>query len=580
MASITFDDLLFAKVLAEDRVLSVGYLRELARRCDAGEGRLFVLAEQAGKLSRDDPALPALREKMRRYLYMMNDAIFAEMAERSGLFGPNVLERMRHVQRRERFRRSLREMLRASGYVDDETLTWLSEETDARIRRHRADIVERYRETDFAGLARPLARKSARAGTVKVKRGGETSATLQVPDLTERRAEKGTFRVAGSPGEVRRKGTGRFGGKPVQSLIETARESPIPPPAPSADEPEHAAGPSGAGPPAVEDGAPPVEDAPLPTRPRGRKYKGTMAMTVPDRSVLEGESDLRIGQVVADRYRFESRLGEGAMGMVYLARDMENDGLVAVKLVLDSARRPEIVARFQREILATSFFAHPNVVEIHDAGELDDGSHYMVLEYVQGEELRDLLTRETRVEPLRALDLLEQMLTALGVAHGANVVHKDLKPDNIMLTDQEGREFVKIMDFGLARILDAEEFGDRIFVSMEGNISGSPAYLAPETISGDVIGPHTDLYALGVILYEMLTGLQPVRGKSMRTIIAGHLYKPPPTLAEAGEGFDFPPELEMLVGRLLAKKPSERYSTCAEVLTHLRESVRPALAAG
>ena len=375
-------------------------------------------------------------------------------------------------------------------------------------------------------------------------------------------------------------------------------DAPAPPPPPEAPSFEFEDAPAETAPPLDDDetfeldfGAPEPEPKPAPKptpKPESKPGPGarapgkprrplTMAMTLPE-DLADDAGDPWVGVVVGGRYRLERRLGEGAMGMVYLARETDDeDTLVAVKLVLEAVKRPDIVSRFQREILATSFFDHPNCVQIHDAGERDDGSYYMVLEYVRGEELREIFKREKPFSVERTLNIMEQTLLGLEAAHSANVVHKDMKPENLMLTDRDGREFVKIMDFGLARILDSEEFGDKIFVTMSGQITGSPAYIPPESISGDAITPSSDIYSLGVMFFELLTGVLPFRGKDVRDYLQGHLYKAPPPFAEVNPELSIPAELEDLVRRMLEKKPSKRPESCAAVAEELRGTIRPRL---
>jgi hypothetical protein len=282
------------------------------------------------------------------------------------------------------------------------------------------------------------------------------------------------------------------------------------------------------------------------------------------------------GRMIGGRYQLERRLGQGNMGVVYLGKEREAGRLVAVKLVLPQRAKADVLERFRREVVATSKFSHPHVVELYDAGELPDGTNYMVLEYVEGEELRALLKREKRLATARGLRLVEQMLEGLGGAHAAQVIHKDLKPENLMITTRDGVEHLKIMDFGLARVLDSEDSEDRMFVTMEGQFSGSPAYIAPESITNEAIDARTDLYSVGIILFELLTGSLPIAGKNMRAMLTGHLYRSPRKLSELRPELDCP-ELEDLIGRLLEKKARNRFSDCGEALGFIRDRVRPAL---
>lgn len=305
-----------------------------------------------------------------------------------------------------------------------------------------------------------------------------------------------------------------------------------------------------------------------------------MALAVP--GLDGGDDDPYLGLAIDGRFELTRRLGQGAMGMVYLAQNLQpdedcRDDLLAVKLVLDADKKPDYVARFKREILATSFFSHPNCVQIFAAGPTGDGAFFMALEYVRGEELHQILKRDGPLQPVRAFDLIIQLLEGLSAPHNANILHKDIKPENIMITDRGGQEFVKLMDFGLARILDNEAFKDQIYTTMEGQISGSPAYMAPEIITQDRIGPFTDIYSVGITLFELLTGDQPYGAKGVREHIASHLYKEPRKLLEVNPNLKIPDSVRELIFHMLEKAPSKRIKSCEEALAFIREKIEPEL---
>src|SRR5262245_52606752 len=250
--------------------------------------------------------------------------------------------------------------------------------------------------------------------------------------------------------------------------------------------------------------------------------------------------DPRIGTTIAGRYQIESLLGEGGMATVYAAHHRLVDRPCAVKVMnAQLAKNAVIRERFRREAKAAQKLAHPNIIEIFDQGELPDGSLFLVMEILEGETLADLVTRGAlHIE--RALPIAIQIARALARAHDLEVIHRDLKPENIFLArNDDGSDRVKLLDFGIARSMqDARLTG-------AGEVFGTPQYMAPERITSIDSGPASDLYALGVILYEMLAGELPFDAPDIATFFLKHLKEPPPPLR--AKGVDVPQALEKLV---------------------------------
>lgn len=288
-----------------------------------------------------------------------------------------------------------------------------------------------------------------------------------------------------------------------------------------------------------------------------------------DGSPLRTLKDPLVGKTVGGRYRLISRLGSGGMSSVYLARHVLIDRLVAVKtLRRDLAQDPIQRDRFIREARAVNRINHENIVEITDFGESESGIVYLVMEYVPGEPLLGALDAAP-FPPARALHIAEQAGRALGRAHQMGVVHRDLKPENVLLVAQKsGRDFVKILDFGIAKILDAP--------SLTGSqqIFGTPGYIAPEYIQSTQIDGRADIYSLGVILYEMLTGALPFDYEYPGDLLVKHVTEPP--IRPRDRHPDVAPPLEELVLRCLAKDPDERFRDAYHFVDELR-SVRERL---
>jgi Flp pilus assembly protein TadD len=265
-------------------------------------------------------------------------------------------------------------------------------------------------------------------------------------------------------------------------------------------------------------------------------------------------ADPLVGQRVADgRYQVLSVLGRGGMGTVYRARQYPLDRIVVLKLIhRELASDPAIVARFEREMRVTAAIDHPHTVRVYDFGDIA-GQPFLAMELVAGKTVRELLDGEGAFSTARLVPVAVGVAKALGAAHAAGIIHRDLKPDNVMLVDHYGeRDFVKVLDFGIARPLDR----DQGFQTTAGMLLGTPAYMSPEHGLGGVIDARSDLYALGVMLYEMACGQLPFAESSVTALLVAHASAPPPPLAPRVPSL--PPALESLIMRLLAKSPDDR----------------------
>ena len=266
--------------------------------------------------------------------------------------------------------------------------------------------------------------------------------------------------------------------------------------------------------------------------------------------------DPLLGRTIDGRFTLEGVLGAGGMGTVYRASQRSLGRAVAVK-ILDArwARSADVVRRFLREAHSLSRVSHPNVVAVHDFGHTDDGYSWIAMELVAGRTLAELIaTTPGGLAPARVVSLALELTAALEAAHTAGLVHRDLKPANVMLLDAPGgRDFVKVLDFGIARpITDATQMTET------GKLVGTPHYLAPEVVEGEVPGPEADLYALGIILYELCTGGRPFEGSSSARVMYAHVHEAPPPLPPA-----VPRALAALILRLLDKDPTARPRSAA-----------------
>ncbi len=266
-----------------------------------------------------------------------------------------------------------------------------------------------------------------------------------------------------------------------------------------------------------------------------------------------------IGRILLDRYTVEQQLGEGGMGVVYRATD-ERGHPVAIKFLHATvASSPDLVARFQREASAQAMLSHPHIAALHAVGVTDDGEMFFVLEYVEGHDLATELERGP-IEPARAITVTKQLLSGLHHAHQFGMIHRDLKPENVLLARTAAGEQVKLIDFGLVKLI-TDVFGDeeRQRLTRTGVVFGTPQYMSPEQMSGEPLDPRSDLYAVGIVLCEMLTGRRPFEAEEVTHLWQAHLTQPPPSLAEIGGPAD--PNLDAILATLLAKRPDERFAT-------------------
>jgi serine/threonine-protein kinase len=266
-----------------------------------------------------------------------------------------------------------------------------------------------------------------------------------------------------------------------------------------------------------------------------------------------------VGKRIADRYELEELCGSGGMSSVYKARDTLLDRNVALKILHEQyTDDEEYVERFRREARAVARLSHPNIVTVIDRGE-DEGRQFIVFEYVPGENLKDLITRTGPLPIRSAIELALQVARGLAFAHEHGLVHRDVKPQNVLLN---GEGEAKVTDFGIARSLDVEHG-----MTQTGTVLGTSNYLAPEQANGRPVEQRTDVYSLGVVLYELLTAEVPFKGENFVAVAMKHINEPPPSLLERRP--DAPLRLVAAVERALAKRPQDRFPTMAALADEL-----------
>ncbi|MCK6547158.1 protein kinase, partial [Myxococcota bacterium] len=276
-------------------------------------------------------------------------------------------------------------------------------------------------------------------------------------------------------------------------------------------------------------------------------------------AIVEQDTDPLVGTSV-DRYEIVEPLGRGAMGCVYRARHSVLGSDCALKVLYGNfALNQRLTERFRREAQAIGKMSHPNVVDVVDFGRTAEGLTFLVMELVEGRTLEEIILRDGPLPPARAARIARQLASGLGEAHRRGFVHRDMKPANVMVTQTDELEVVKILDFGVVGLIQAAASAKLTAV---GHIVGTPTYMAPEQARTSSVGPAADLYALGVILFEMSSGRPPFEGTGVAEVLLRHLNDPPPMLRPSGG-------LERLVAQLLEKDPEKRLASAARLIQEL-----------
>ena len=270
------------------------------------------------------------------------------------------------------------------------------------------------------------------------------------------------------------------------------------------------------------------------------------------------------GQKISDRYQIIKSIGEGGMANVYLAYDTILDRNVAIKVLRgDLANDEKFVRRFQREALAASSLSNPNIVEVYDVGE-DNGEYYIVMEYIEGKHLKQLLKKRGKLTVSEAVDIVSQITDGLSVAHDSYIIHRDIKPQNIMILENG---LVKITDFGIAMAMNSTQ------LTQTNSVMGSVHYLPPEQASGKGSTLQSDIYSIGILFYELLTGKLPFKGENAVEIALKHLKEPLPSIRE--ELPNIPQSVENIIIKATAKNPKNRYADAREMHEDLKTCLDP-----
>lgn len=281
-------------------------------------------------------------------------------------------------------------------------------------------------------------------------------------------------------------------------------------------------------------------------------------------------SDFQAGHVFGDRFRVERLIAAGGMGFVYLATDLEQQTLVALKIMRSSLQRdPVAIERFKREVRTIKRLMHPNTIELIDYGVTEDGFMFLVMEWLHGKDLREILRIKNKLSPITATRVALQVCWSLSEAHMKGIIHRDLKPENIFIMHNPGPHLrIKVVDFGLAKVVSGPESAEQI--TRGGVVCGTPEYMSPEQAKGEKLDGRSDVYALGCVMYAMLEGDAPFRGKKALDVAMMHINNPFPTLNDK-----IPPMLRDIVMKCVEKKANNRYQSVNDLATALEAFLDP-----
>lgn len=296
-----------------------------------------------------------------------------------------------------------------------------------------------------------------------------------------------------------------------------------------------------------------------------RKFPDKMTLCSADASVLKRLDDPLLGQTLAGKYKIEKLIKMGGMGSVYRGRHVLMDKTVAIKVLRPSlAGDDAVVARFSREAKAASKISHPHAVSVTDFGEAENGVVFLIMEYLNGRTLKEAITSEGPLPLGRAVEIVRQVAGALDAAHGQGVIHRDLKSENIMLVSHNGDEWAKVLDFGIAKILQPVGAAADAEITQANLVVGTPQYMSPEQCSqSGALDARSDVYSLGIIVHEMLTGKLPFTGESATVVMMKQVQDTPPSVLESQS--QLPAAVDRVIKRALAKQPIDRFQSAGEL---------------
>lgn len=557
---LTPADIIAAKFLRQLTRIPTETLITVLRETDAASDSSFDfvarLAEH-GQLTKRQ--VRRIRQYVARFEHIRHEAFYLRnLAKAKQVSADQVAELLARIEM-DQYRRRLGHVLIDLGLLSDEQAKALEKQTRAKIFREDLKVLHRYRKTDFEGVQRPMfPDKKIDENLFRVPVLFPFRASV---DDVEREIVK--LKLEESLGDLDVSTTGAFEFAPPNAKVlkEEAQPEPSKEPvaagsaAPTLDSPAHNA----------SDSYPALPEEEL--KAVRRQIATARFQSLAARQPRQSLKDRRI----LGPYKIVECLGEGGMGAVFMAED-PNSNLAAVKVTRAQDPNSDDYQRFKREAQIMEQLDHPNLPKLFEINKTHDGLIWMSLTLYTGQSLKALLEQKKYLAPEEAFEIFEQVLDALNYVHQLGYVHRDVKPENVFI--QPGpKKKIALIDFGIARSM-ADPQTSGIFQTRAGIVSGSPAYVAPETVSSDDIDQRTDLYSAGILLFEMLTGALPLRAQTPYDFLREHLVGAPLTLSQARREHNWAPELETLIASLLGKEREQRPYSCALVLKDFRENVK------
>lgn len=531
-------DIIAAKLICQMKLVSLQDLRKLLKRADQDDdASLDIIARLTNEGFLDPRQVKKVRRYIAQFEHVRYEAVFLRRLEKLRSVPKSTMHELIARIEVSAYRRRLGPVMVEQGLLDPEDAAKVERYARKRLAKEDMKVLERYRADGFKGVGRPLVPKDEVSTDIfkvsQLFRSGQTQVSVKRVKLKLQLLADDDDPFGGPAG------VDEF--MPAESAPNFARGDT-----------------QGFDPDDDEDDEPPEHIV-------SSRYRRPTQVAESDGSNLKERK--KIGP-----YGVIECLGQGGMGAVYLAQSEGAHSMVAVKVMLKHKAAAEDLARFQREASITAMLEHENLLRLIDQGETEDGLRWMAISLYAGKALKDIMKDAGgALSPEDAFHYFEQMLVGLSVVHKMKIIHRDLKPDNFFVLAGADKH-LRIMDFGIARLMDDDKpEPERLFRTKAGVVSGSPAYIAPETISGDELDARTDIYSLGVVFYEMLTGRLPLFAETPYDYLREHLIGIPMSLFQGKRDSHFCPEIEKLMASMLAKEKDDRPQSCDEILKILRE---------
>ncbi|MDF1662984.1 MAG: serine/threonine-protein kinase [Planctomycetota bacterium] len=593
-------DIIAAKLIGQMSSIPIKEIRKTLIEADeAPDSSMDLIARLTEKSFLSSAEGSKLRRYVAHFEHVRYEAMYLKRLSKVINVPKNsMFELMAHLESNS-YRRRVGPILVELGWVNIEQAQQIESQTRRRLLKEDLKVLERYRGEKFKGVAKPLINQEKVDD--RVFRVSVLFHSQETVDQVNKTIEK--MRAAGSPNaqqltpysvdpaaaklaqkKNRRNSRPNFNvpaslgmNAPIAPATPAYTPAPTPSPSPTPVPQSSEITANGKPPSSVHEAYAQQDtdihdDDPIITEEEAKMHNNMRTARYKALSAPSAESNLEELEEIGP-YDVMECLGQGGMGAVYMCRESNNGTMAAVKVMLADRAKASDIKRFRREARITELLDHKNTIGLIDQGKTNEGLDWMAISLCAGKSLKGIIKKDGRMLVDVAFHIFEQILEGLESVHQKSIVHRDLKPDNIFV--QAGNHKVTIMDFGIARIIDTHlPKEQREFQTKNGVVSGSPSYIAPETISGDDIDARTDIYSLGIMLYEMLTGKLPLYAETPYDYLREHLIGVPMTLYQGCKENYWCSDLEQMIATMLAKEKEDRPASCQIILDALRGGIR------